>query len=620
MLWILKFWQEFTWIFYITLWFTAHAGDFLFTMSASKQHNATAPADGSTSGLLDHTSMLDLKTSLESAHKSIEDLSLQVRRLTDTVVNCERKIQDLQFANGELREFSNALQESIINVDLASRKKNLVITGIQEVLNESSEILCAYLYDMFVEFIDTLELSDFDLAYRIGSPGAFRSRPRPILVKFVRESVRDSIAAIRAQLSDEDTNDRVFVNNDLPKTLSERQSEFRMIQKLAKESKIPVKISGNKICVNNITYDHTNLDCLPTGLRLEDARIKAYNGTLAFYSKYAWLSNFFPCPVKIQGVMFTSAEQAYQYVRARRNNSPELAAIILRSSTAAAAKSAGKGVDLLPNWDDDKEPIMKRILESKFALNPDLAAKLIATGNSQLVEATTDKFWGAHATINSKAIKTSTWEGLNKLGSLLMECREELNREAAWHTFTSSPDDSMYRPYETANTGNLLTDKGCPSNNVSMTQVQGTQNSSQTTDPTPEVPPRRRNTSGRGRGATAIQHPAYSQQQPFSYSVMATRGSRPQRSRGNKRGNRGSSRGFYPNVQTRSQQVKRPVTSPETSNPCPSKQRTASDTEDLFAVPSSNSGQSSRLGFHGESSSSQHHHVDDSVVIGSQVI
>lgn len=65
-----------------------------------------------------------------------------------------------------------------------------------------------------------------------------------------------------------------------------------MIQKLAKEKNIPAKISGNKICVNNITYDHTNLGCLPVGLRLEDARIR----------------------VKIQGVMFTSAEQAYQYV------------------------------------------------------------------------------------------------------------------------------------------------------------------------------------------------------------------------------------------------------------------------------------------------------------------
>lgn len=185
-------------------------------MPPTNEHGSIAPADGSTSG--EPLTMLDLKNSLEAAHKSIEDLTLQLRRLTDTVVNCERKIQDLQVANGELKEFSNALQESVINVDLASRKKNLVITGIQEVLNKSSDILCAYLYDMFVEYIDTLELSDFDLAYRLGSPGAPRNRPHPILVKFVRESVCDSIAAICAQLTDEDTNDRVFVNSDLPST------------------------------------------------------------------------------------------------------------------------------------------------------------------------------------------------------------------------------------------------------------------------------------------------------------------------------------------------------------------------------------------------------------------
>lgn len=62
--------------------------------------------------------------------------------------------------------------------------------------------------------------------------------------------MRDSIAAIRSELTDEDTNERIYLNNDLPKALSDRQTEFRMVQRLAKEQKIPVKISGNQIMVN----------------------------------------------------------------------------------------------------------------------------------------------------------------------------------------------------------------------------------------------------------------------------------------------------------------------------------------------------------------------------------
>lgn len=582
----------------------------------------SAPAAGTAPTIPSNAtiSAMDLKQSLDMAHKNIEDLTRQIQKLTDTVVNCEKRISDLQTANGELREFSNALQESVINIDLASRKKNLVITGVQEVLNESSDILCAYLYDMFVEYVDTLEITDFDMAYRLGSAGAFRTKPRPILVKFLRESVRDSIAAIRAQLTDEDTDDRIYLNSDLPKSLSDRQTEFRMIQKLAKESKIPVKISGNKICVNNITYDHTNLDCLPKGLRLEDARIREHNGALAFYSKYAWLSNFYMCPVKIQGISFNSAEQAYQYVRARRNNAPELATIILRSATPGAAKLAGKGVELLPMWDSDKERIMKRVLESKFEHNPNLAAKLIATGNTQLVEATMDKFWGAHATINSKAIKTSAWEGLNKLGSLLMECREELARNAAWRTFSSSPDDSMYRPYEPSLGPNQTSPKFVA--NASMSQPYGGFDQSLDQDRAPTAPPRRGNrvtgTRGRGGGTGAIQHPASSQQQSSMYSVIAARGSRLQVTRSNRSG-RASYRGA--NSASRSQSVKRPVTSPETSTPCSTKQRTTSQEEDIFAAPPDISGHSAQPGFQARDSSNQGNRIiDDSVVIGSQVI
>lgn len=270
---------------------------------------------------------------------------------------------------------------------------------------------------------------------------------------------------------------------------------------------------------------------------------------------------------------------------------------------------------------------MKQILESKFFLNPDLAAKLCATGDLQLVEATTDKFWGAHATINCKAIKTSTWEGLNKLGSLLMECRGELNREMAWRTFSSSPDDSMYRPYETLAHDSSLIDNGQPmgntsptSGNASMSQPPATHDSSQSFAPTPKAPPRHQNTPRRGRGGAGIQHPADSQQQSTPYSVITSRGSRARGNRGHRGTGRGRGRGSYPSVQTRSQQVKRPVTSPESSTPCPTKQCTTIEGEDLFAVPVNNSGQLLRQGFPGGGSISQKHHVDDSIVIGSQLI
>jgi len=56
-------------------------------------------------------------------------------------------------------------------------------------------------------------------------------------------------------------------------------------------------------------------------------------------------------------------------------------------------------------------------VRAKFEQNPDLAAKLIATGDEELVEGNTwgDTYWGVCRGV-----------GQNKLGKILMNVRQEL--------------------------------------------------------------------------------------------------------------------------------------------------------------------------------------------------
>ena len=81
------------------------------------------------------------------------------------------------------------------------------------------------------------------------------------------------------------------------------------------------------------------------------------------------------------------------------------------------AKRLGKRVELRPDWEDVKIDIMRQVLKSKFTQNPELKAKLIATGDAELIEGNNwnDRFWGV---CNGK--------GQNHLGRLLMELRAEL--------------------------------------------------------------------------------------------------------------------------------------------------------------------------------------------------
>lgn len=204
---------------------------------------------------------------------------------------------------------------------------------------------------------------------------------------------------------------------------------MRLVVKTAKEKNIPAKVAGNKLQVDNITYEYRNLDCLPTGLKPGDIMVKEIGGSIVFNSEHAWISNFYPTPVKIQNVTFGSAEQAFQYIKARRNKLPESAALILKAKDAKEAKKISKGIDITPSWDLYKEEIMTRVIEAKFSQNALLARKLVETGDKTLVEATMDKYWAAFATPNSKSIANGNWKGANRLGVLLMELRNELRRE-----------------------------------------------------------------------------------------------------------------------------------------------------------------------------------------------
>lgn len=154
-------------------------------------------------------------------------------------------------------------------------------------------------------------------------------------------------------------------------------------------------MQGNKLTVNNITYTHKNLDCLPAGVTLEDVKMFPVKGGIAFQSEHAWPSNFFPTKIELQGMVFPSAEHAYQYSRAIKLGDPNLAKMITRAKSGKQAKTLGSQIESKDSWDKVKIDVMRTIVSEKFMQNPQLCDKLVGTGHTTLIEATLDGFWGA---------------------------------------------------------------------------------------------------------------------------------------------------------------------------------------------------------------------------------
>lgn len=137
----------------------------------------------------------------------------------------------------------------------------------------------------------------------------------------------------------------------------------------------------------------------------------------SFRGENGFLSNMFDCPVTVGGITYRSSESAFQ-----AQKSMDLAVRQrFAALTGAKAKQAGKTVALRADWETAKVGLMRDVLVAKFSQNPELAERLLATGDAELIEGNTwgDTFWG----VDSKK------GGRNELGKLLMELRANLRSE-----------------------------------------------------------------------------------------------------------------------------------------------------------------------------------------------
>lgn len=155
----------------------------------------------------------------------------------------------------------------------------------------------------------------------------------------------------------------------------------------------------------------------PLGKSAGDAIVRTFQDCgstmiTCFKEEWVFLSNFFPCNVEFEGIVFPSSEHAFQAAKTldldRRR---EIAAL----GTAGKAKRAGRQSKIRDDWDDIRIDVMRKILVAKFS-DPELRRLLDATKPLELIEGNNwgDRFWGA---VGGK--------GNNHLGKLLMSIRDE---------------------------------------------------------------------------------------------------------------------------------------------------------------------------------------------------
>jgi type I restriction enzyme S subunit len=127
-------------------------------------------------------------------------------------------------------------------------------------------------------------------------------------------------------------------------------------------------------------------------------------------------------PLEVNGIRILTSEALYQACRFPHR--PDVQRLIIGQTSPMTAKMKSKPYrhDSRPDWDKVRVKVMRWCLRVKLAQNwARFSELLMSTGDCPIVEESRkDDFWGA------KPIDNQTLVGMNVLGRLLMELREEV--------------------------------------------------------------------------------------------------------------------------------------------------------------------------------------------------
>lgn len=142
-------------------------------------------------------------------------------------------------------------------------------------------------------------------------------------------------------------------------------------------------------------------------------------GIFGFFEEHRFLSNYHECEIIYDGIIYGSTESAYQSAKFPISLRKQFTNISPKDAKALGSKLR-MGKEEVEKWDQKRLDVMREICEYKFFNHPELAQRLLETGDKYLEETNTwnDCFYGV-----------SHGYGENHLGKILMDIRTKLKKE-----------------------------------------------------------------------------------------------------------------------------------------------------------------------------------------------
>lgn len=136
-----------------------------------------------------------------------------------------------------------------------------------------------------------------------------------------------------------------------------------------------------------------------------------------FINDNYFLSNFYPSPLKYEGILYPNVECAFQAAKTLDQETRRLMSYTINPSVS---KQDGRALKLRKDWEAVKYEIMETLVYRKFKIGV-LRRALLSTDDLVLIEGNNwgDRIWGTNM----------QGHGKNWLGIILMDVRNRYREE-----------------------------------------------------------------------------------------------------------------------------------------------------------------------------------------------
>ena len=304
----------------------------------------------------------------------------------------QAEMQDLKLWCSELKSENSSLKKQANDIELYSRRDNILFYGIKEHNNESST-LCEKAVRTFL--VEKLFLSEeqsrsipFVRCHRLHQNN--KSHVAPIIVRFKNYYDRELVWSKKSSITNKEFN----MGEDFPKDVA--YNRRKLLPVFGKARRLPtidrkrVQLKSDTLFIMGKKYDVNTLDQLGGELSMRTFNERSNENLVVLggiYSNFHPLSNYYMCPVVYRNRKYRSA---YQHLKSLLHGDHITATKILAARDPAEGKRLS--FDIKTNretwlrWNAERHNLMTEILTAKFSQNPKLAEELLATGTKRIAE------------------------------------------------------------------------------------------------------------------------------------------------------------------------------------------------------------------------------------------